>query len=49
MNNIHGFPVVDFSEKLETFIYDNAIDLPIVSIVGVLETVKYLILTDALD
>lgn len=48
-DKVVNFPVVDnrtvdFAEKLEAFVYSEGKDLPLISLVGALETVKLVIL-----
>ena len=53
-DKVSNFPMVDnrvieFAEKLEEFIYSEAIDLPVISVIGALETVKMVILHESTD
>lgn len=53
-NNVQNFPVVDnrvveFAAKLEDFVYEHGKDLSIPSILGALEIMKHVILTDAME
>lgn len=48
-DKVVNFPVVDnrtvdFAEKLEAFVYAEGRDIPLISIVGALETVKLIVL-----
>lgn len=48
-DKVVNFPVVDnrtvdFAVKLEAFVYEHGTDVPLISIVGALETVKLIIL-----